>query len=261
MGRTGTNSLREAFNTLGFRTMHMFEILEGSDNKVVGKAWGKFVETPGVLNSKLEDLPQAAVDELLEFHGKIGFNASVDWPICNLYLHQMRRDPDAKLVLTLRSSAETWSESFMDTIATATKITSRFPVTLMMPPSFSRLSTWMYESVGMTLDKETLMPTNAVEAYNAWTARVKATVPPEKLLVHEAKDGWKPLCDFLGVPVPEGPYPRAKNDREFMIKMFAGLDFLGKYFAPIFVALLVVLVAIGVCLARCCCPGDKEKRN
>jgi hypothetical protein len=25
--------------------------------------------------------------------------------------------------------------------------------------------------------------------------------------VFQATDGWEPLCGFLGVPVPEGPYP------------------------------------------------------
>jgi hypothetical protein len=28
-----------------------------------------------------------------------------------------------------------------------------------------------------------------------------------RLLVHSAKDGWEPLCKFLGVPVPDVPYP------------------------------------------------------
>jgi hypothetical protein len=40
-------------------------------------------------------------------------------------------------------------------------------------------------------------------------------VPPERLLVFEAKDGWQPLCEFLGVPVPDVPYPRV-NSREDM---------------------------------------------
>ena len=43
----------------------------------------------------------------------------------------------------------------------------------------------------------------ASEAYfNKWVEEVKATVPKEKLLIFEAKQGWKPLCEFLGVPEP-----------------------------------------------------------
>merc|ERR1712187_847527 len=121
-----------------------------------------------------------------------------------------------------------------------------------MPPYFHELSRWMYESVGMTLDKDTYMPTNAVEAYHSWAAKVKSTVPPEKLLVHEAKDGWKPLCDFLGVPVPDEPYPKAPNDREFMQRMFFSLDMLGKYFPHILAIVLIALFFLGICCATCC---------
>ena len=32
------------------------------------------------------------------------------------------------------------------------------------------------------------------------------------------KKGWKPLCDFLGKPVPDEPYPRAINVRNVMSK-------------------------------------------
>ena len=40
------------------------------------------------------------------------------------------------------------------------------------------------------------------QLFNAWINEVKAIVPKGKLLVHEAKEGWKPLCKFLGVPEP-----------------------------------------------------------
>ena len=36
---------------------------------------------------------------------------------------------------------------------------------------------------------------------------VKSVVPKEDLLVWNLKDGWEPLCKFLGKPVPEGPIP------------------------------------------------------
>lgn len=35
-----------------------------------------------------------------------------------------------------------------------------------------------------------------------------ATIPPKRLLVMQLGDGWEPLCAFLGVPVPDVPYPR-----------------------------------------------------
>ena len=50
-------------------------------------------------------------------------------------------------------------------------------------------------------------------------ARMEALVPQEKLLVYEIKEGWEPHCEFLDVPVPEIPFPRA-NDAEHMRRIY-----------------------------------------
>jgi len=36
---------------------------------------------------------------------------------------------------------------------------------------------------------------------------------PENVLIWEAKEGWEPLCEALGVPVPDVPFPH-RNTRE-----------------------------------------------
>ena len=43
--------------------------------------------------------------------------------------------------------------------------------------------------------------------YREHNHRVKALVPSEKLLVYNVKQGWKPLCDFLGCEVPTIAFP------------------------------------------------------
>jgi hypothetical protein len=62
-----------------------------------------------------------------------------------------------------------------------------------------------------------------VEYFNNWNQSVIDQVPPERLLVHRAPDGWEPLCEFLGVPVPPEPYPRV-NSREEMTERTGSLD-------------------------------------
>ena len=44
--------------------------------------------------------------------------------------------------------------------------------------------------------------------YRQHNERVQAVIPAEKLLVFNAKQGWKPLCKFLGCDVPSTPFPR-----------------------------------------------------
>ena len=52
-------------------------------------------------------------------------------------------------------------------------------------------------------------------AYVAHNEAVKAAVPASRLLVYQVKDGWGPLCQFLGVPEPAEPFPRTNHRAEF----------------------------------------------
>jgi hypothetical protein len=47
-------------------------------------------------------------------------------------------------------------------------------------------------------------------------AAVRETVAPDRLLVFDVKQGWEPLCAFLGVPVPEDePFPHVNDTAAF----------------------------------------------
>ena len=50
--------------------------------------------------------------------------------------------------------------------------------------------------------------------FNKWNAEVKAAVDPSRLLIFEVSQGWEPLCAFLGVPVPDVPFPRVNDTTE-----------------------------------------------
>jgi hypothetical protein len=54
---------------------------------------------------------------------------------------------------------------------------------------------------------------------------VKAHVPADKLLIFEASQGWEPLCKFLGVPVPNEPFPhlnKKENFKEMLVHLMKG---------------------------------------
>ncbi len=46
---------------------------------------------------------------------------------------------------------------------------------------------------------------------------VRMSVPKDQLLEYSVVDGWDPLCNFLGVPVPNVSYPRVDNHSSKMI--------------------------------------------
>ena len=71
-----------------------------------------------------------------------------------------------------------------------------------MPPE---IASWLgtvravIESHGIDLDDEAV----SEAAYERHLADVRATVPPARLVEWTTGDGWGPLCEALGVAVPE----------------------------------------------------------
>ena len=47
---------------------------------------------------------------------------------------------------------------------------------------------------------------HAIRVFERHVREVRRRVPPERLLVYRVSQGWPPLCEFLGVPVPAGPF-------------------------------------------------------
>jgi hypothetical protein len=81
-----------------------------------------------------------------------------------------------------------------------------------------------------------------IKRYRWHNERVKQVIPKDKLLVFNVKQGWKPLCEFLGRQVPEEPFPRANVGGE-MVKGFVG-DMFKKIL--LFIAFFVICAAVMV---------------
>ena len=77
-----------------------------------------------------------------------------------------------------------------------------------------------------------LLPLDA-EAAERHVAAVRATIPAERLLEFEASQGWEPLCAFLGVPVPDAPFPRTNSREEFWQHVDKAKDVTGIDAAPV----------------------------
>ena len=75
--------------------------------------------------------------------------------------------------------------------------------------------------------------------YNNWVEEVKKSVPSDKLLIFSVKEGWEPLCKFLDLPVPEGPFPNT-NDTKMMQQRLR----VGKIMAYLLVFGVPILIAI-----------------
>lgn len=199
-GRTGTLSTQAALNRLGFPCYHMLEVLENPANQSHLDFWlGVARDEPGAQH----DWERAFA----------GYTATVDNPGCCVWRELMAAYPDAKVILTLHPRGPVaWFESTLATIYFTERMW-QFKVLEKTTPfgrkfgEMSRRLIWQRSHRGTMPDRA-----QAVARYVQHVEEVKAAVPPERLLIFSADEGWWPLCDFLGVPVPEEPFPNL-NDR------------------------------------------------
>mmetsp|Transcript_41792 Transcript_41792/g.77649 ORF Transcript_41792/g.77649 Transcript_41792/m.77649 type:complete len:282 (+) Transcript_41792:53-898(+) len=205
-GRTGTRSTQAALERLlDGPCYHMFENMEKKDMQRWLDAYGGKPDWNTIFKHK---------------SGKGFYKATLDYPACGMYAELMERFPDAKVLLTVRDPAK-WYESVSETIWSW-----RCPeeCTEGQVLKFGRLmmkQAKVFHKVTMLPGVERSDREGSIKSFNAWVEKVKATVPPEKLLVFDVKEGWGPLCKFLNKPVPDEPFPNI-NDREEFVESVKG---------------------------------------
>jgi hypothetical protein len=189
LGRTGTLSLKLALEHIGLGPCyHMSEMI--SHVRAHLPLW---IESA-------KGNPQW--DAIFE-----GYQSTTDYPGCMFWRELVAKYPEARVILSTRD-ADKWFESGAATVFSA-EHRQMFEGNPMMA-EFFRLTVFG-DLEGRLGDRAKM-----VEYFNAWNQAVIDEVPAEKLLVYRAGDGWEPLCEFLGVPVPAEPYPRV-NSREEMV--------------------------------------------
>ncbi|MGH8126745.1 MAG: sulfotransferase family protein [Gammaproteobacteria bacterium] len=205
-GRTGTLSVCTALNQLGFPCYHMHEVLGNKENKSHLGFWRSVASSePGTQHDWNKIFTK--------------YTATVDNPACCVWRELLIEYPDAKVLLTLHPrGAEVWYESTLDTIYFTERMW-QFKVLKLATPfgrkfgEMSRKLIWQRSHKGTMNDHD-----KAIAHYNRHIEDVKAAVSPDRLLIFSVDQGWKPLCDFLGVPVPVSEFPNV-NDRKEMKKI------------------------------------------
>ncbi|MCB9432212.1 MAG: sulfotransferase family protein [Ardenticatenaceae bacterium] len=223
-GRTGTMSMKAALEQLGFGPCyHMDEV---ALNKERTEAWYHISQGKPANWQKIFQ----------------NYESAVDFPASVLYKEILAAFPEAKVVHTVREP-EKWYASTMDTIY-LTVGSNVFPKWVQrMVKMFGQWVTmsdtliWNGLFEGQFENRQ-----RAIEIFNERTEEVKRTVPADQLLVFSVKEGWEPLCQFLGVPVPDTPFPHV-NDKKTMRRQLQAARIILRL-AP---ALLVgIIFAIGI---------------
>ena len=184
-GKTGTKSLAKALRHLGFTVFDWEEqIFDFLDH------WVDVFQ-----NGTKPDVKRVYQNA----------DAVVDLP-GNLFFEEiLEAFPDCKVILSERDE-DSWVKSWARQLESLQATRSEFVV--LLSPTWRKMShvfdPYVNAAFGSLNSKSTYVFRKRYRIHNH---RVKSIVPADKLLVYNVKQGWKPLCDFLGCEVPTVPFP------------------------------------------------------
>ena len=191
VGRTGTHSLKVALERLlGAPCHHMVEVLGHPEQMpvLVDAIDGKPVDWDAFL---------------------AGYAAAVDWPLAGLWPEVLGANPDALVLLSVRDP-EAWYESASNTIFVGM---DRPPEEL--GPWFSAVRRLLSARFCNDFGDKAAM----IAAFERHNASVREQVPADQLLEWAPGDGWQPICERLGLPVPDEPFPVTNTTDDFRAMM------------------------------------------
>jgi hypothetical protein len=187
LGRTGTMSFKMAIEYLGFGPCHHMTELFADIHR----------QLPLWLEACAGNPDWDAIFD--------GFASCTDHPSSDFWRELLEHYPDAKVILTTRS-AESWYASVTSTIYREDNFAA-------MPDN--PLKALLTERIGPQPRDILKDKAAALAWFEAREAEIIATVPSDQLLVLPVGSGWKPLCEFLDVDVPDAAYPKVNSAEEW----------------------------------------------
>ena len=187
VGRTGTHSLKLALEQLlDAPCHHMLEILGD----------------PGQVPAWIDAIEGRPVDWAAML---VRYRAMVDWPGSAFWRELSAANPNALVLLSVRDP-DAWYRSASNTI---------FLTFEHMPPEVKPWLDSVRELLRDRFSDRFDDPTAMMDAFVRHNDAVRAEVPANRLLEWNLGDGWGPICERLGVPVPEEPFPVTNSTNEF----------------------------------------------
>ncbi|CEJ55879.1 hypothetical protein PMG11_02109 [Penicillium brasilianum] len=216
--RSGTLSMFIAMNMLGFKTYHFAEcVLEKGlpHLRFFREAiTAQYNRLSGVKRYNKADFEKWMAEydcmvEIPSYMGKDLLGAYAD-------------DPDVKFILTERQP-EKWARSVNNSAGGVVKMAESFPMNILknFDPTlceFMRINILIYDALARGTRPGD--PDNEEELctyYNDYIKMAKEVIPADRLHIITLENGvdWEDICPFLGLPIPDEPYPMPNDPANF----------------------------------------------
>ena len=213
-GRTGTHSLKEALDILGYTSFHTEEMM--SRAKIFDMFYTQvFLPEPVALR-------EPDFDMVAQF-----YNATTDMPLAFYFRELKEKYPQAKFILTTRQSTEKWTESWI-TLINNVSLMPRFVLWLWGIWKVDRYNRWIlslfHQDESFLTKPHPLVQDKLklAQAYEHHNAQVRLLFQgADNFFDYLVSQGWEPLCKFLGTPVPhELPFPHRSKATDLPIRMW-----------------------------------------
>jgi hypothetical protein len=74
-----------------------------------------------------------------------------------------------------------------------------------------------YQTVAVQVFEERLTDRDhATRIFRRHIAEVQSEIAPDRLLTFDVRNGWGPLCEFLGAEAPDDPFPKTNSSKVFV---------------------------------------------
>lgn len=202
--RTATSSLQAALEILGYGPcLHMAHIIPHADRQQL------LIDA-----SRQPDREERQK----QVHGLVeGYGAVVDMPAVFFLADLVDMYPNAKVILSLRPDPEIWAQSASDSLRFFfTRPFYWVGLLWRTDRLWYRLNMRIVEWCGERFGEGDIFKASFAVKYDQHVREIMAE-RGGKVLEFRAEDGWAPLCEYLGVEVPNAPFPRVNERKTFVL--------------------------------------------
>ncbi|CAK8680134.1 uncharacterized protein LOC143463427 [Clavelina lepadiformis] len=208
--KTGTKSMVVALNQLGYNVYDFFDHFWYHGDK-----WEKIFSSSG-----------GSIDDFKEMYQSV--DAVTDCPPNIFWEEILQAFPDAKVILTTRDEdkwypsllkqTEAFRENYVYNLMQIISPTGRRYFTFMRNTVMGLWGLYMRHPIDFSTSRNQMIVKKSFRQHGQYCAK---NCPPDKLLVYDVRQGWAPLCEFLGKEIPDKPFPHENVAGNVVAEMMA----------------------------------------
>ncbi len=169
------------------------------------------------------DRARAGASELDWRNDLARWSAAVGWVGARHYRELIDAWPASVVLLSVREP-EAWYRSYADCLRATRELA------MAGGPALAAAEDAVLDGLMMAdrlrwrgiLDGSYERREEALSRYERHNEEVARSVPADRLLVLDIEQGWEPLCEFLGVAVPDAPFPHLNDRAAFHSRLAPG---------------------------------------